>query len=240
MGELLLAGRAGGPGGAPGVPPTFDHHLDVARRELVQALRASARPAPPANLTLPSDGTESVSQEAMKRRLACLDASQCAPPVLATAVTLARSTGAKVRLFRAVSLPSKVPPKLYAARRPPMPCVGRRQPGDRLTWCASLATWRVGDTAAYEASAIDYDQVVGALTACRALPGSVAIGPIPSCGESCIAVPDRACNGLPRQRAKRGPAFRSVGQLWRSRRSDAIPTSSCKPELSVSAFVNRA
>jgi len=50
----------------------------------------------------------------MKRILTCLDGSQRAPYVLATAVRLARSTGAKVRLFRAVSIPSELPPRLYS------------------------------------------------------------------------------------------------------------------------------
>jgi universal stress protein F len=49
----------------------------------------------------------------MKRILACLDGSQRAPHVLATAVSLARSTGGKVQLFRAVSIPTELPPRLY-------------------------------------------------------------------------------------------------------------------------------
>ncbi len=47
--------------------------------------------------------------EGMKRILVCLDASERAPHVLATAIDLARSTGAKVRLFRAVGLPPELP-----------------------------------------------------------------------------------------------------------------------------------
>jgi len=50
----------------------------------------------------------------MKRILTCLDGSQRAPYVLTAAVSLARSTGATVRLFRAVSLPPEVPAQLYA------------------------------------------------------------------------------------------------------------------------------
>ncbi len=50
----------------------------------------------------------------MKRFLVCLDASQRAPQVLATAVGLAQSTGAKLRLFRAVGLPPDLPAQLYA------------------------------------------------------------------------------------------------------------------------------
>jgi nucleotide-binding universal stress UspA family protein len=59
-------------------------------------------------------GTARESTELMKRILTCLDGSQRAPYVLATAVTLARSMGAKLRLFRAVSIPSEVPPRLYS------------------------------------------------------------------------------------------------------------------------------
>lgn len=44
----------------------------------------------------------------MERILVCLDASERASFVLATAVGLARRLGAKVRLFRAVGLPSDV------------------------------------------------------------------------------------------------------------------------------------
>ena len=50
----------------------------------------------------------------MKRILVCLDGSQRAPQVLATAVDLARHTGAKVRLFRAVGLPPELPSNLYS------------------------------------------------------------------------------------------------------------------------------
>jgi nucleotide-binding universal stress UspA family protein len=50
----------------------------------------------------------------MKRILVCLDGSPRAPLVLASAVSLARTTGAKLRLFRAVSIPSEVPPRLYS------------------------------------------------------------------------------------------------------------------------------
>ena len=49
----------------------------------------------------------------LKRILVCLDASQRAPHVLATAVGLARSSGAKIRLFRAVGLPHELPTQLY-------------------------------------------------------------------------------------------------------------------------------
>jgi universal stress protein F len=48
----------------------------------------------------------------MNRILTCLDGSQRAPLVLATAVNLARSTGAKLCLFRAVSLPTEIPLQL--------------------------------------------------------------------------------------------------------------------------------
>ena len=50
----------------------------------------------------------------MERLLVCLDASDRAPLVLATAVDLARRLGAKVRLFRAVGLPHDVPAHLYS------------------------------------------------------------------------------------------------------------------------------
>lgn len=50
----------------------------------------------------------------MERILVCLDASERAPLVLATAVELARRLGAKVRLFRAVGLPTDVPAHLYS------------------------------------------------------------------------------------------------------------------------------
>ena len=49
----------------------------------------------------------------MERILVCLDASERAPLVLATAVDLARRLGAKVRLFRALGLPD-VPSHLYS------------------------------------------------------------------------------------------------------------------------------
>lgn len=45
----------------------------------------------------------------MKRILVCLDASQRAPHVLATALDLAQRIGAKLRLFRAVGLPPELP-----------------------------------------------------------------------------------------------------------------------------------
>ncbi len=45
----------------------------------------------------------------MKRILVCLDGSQRAPHVLATALDLARRMGAKIRLFRAVGLPPELP-----------------------------------------------------------------------------------------------------------------------------------
>jgi len=51
--------------------------------------------------------------QAMKRILACLDGSQRAPLVLAAAASVARGMGAKIRLFRAVSIPSEVPAGLY-------------------------------------------------------------------------------------------------------------------------------
>lgn len=51
----------------------------------------------------------------MKRILVCLDASVRAPLVLATAVDLAKRTGAKLRLFRAVGLPPELPSHLYAS-----------------------------------------------------------------------------------------------------------------------------
>jgi nucleotide-binding universal stress UspA family protein len=50
----------------------------------------------------------------MKRILACLDGSQRAPSVLAAAVDLARRTGAKVRVFRAVGLPPELPTQIYS------------------------------------------------------------------------------------------------------------------------------
>jgi universal stress protein F len=50
----------------------------------------------------------------MKRILTCLDGSQRAPHVLETAGKVARSSGAKLYLFRAVSLPSELPPSVYS------------------------------------------------------------------------------------------------------------------------------
>ena len=50
----------------------------------------------------------------MQRILVCLDASQRAPFVLATGLKMARGMGAKVRLFRAVGLPTEVPAHLFA------------------------------------------------------------------------------------------------------------------------------
>ena len=47
--------------------------------------------------------------QVMKRILVALDASPRAPAVLATAVSLASSTGAKLRLFRAIPLQPEVP-----------------------------------------------------------------------------------------------------------------------------------
>jgi nucleotide-binding universal stress UspA family protein len=57
----------------------------------------------------------------MKRILTCLDGSQRAPHVLAEAVNLARSLGAKVQLFRAVSLPPDLPPQLYSVSPSDLP-----------------------------------------------------------------------------------------------------------------------
>jgi len=50
----------------------------------------------------------------MKRILVCVDASQRAPHVLATAVDLARRLDAKIRLFRAVGLPPEIPANIYS------------------------------------------------------------------------------------------------------------------------------
>ena len=57
----------------------------------------------------------------MKRILVCLDGSQRAPFVLATAVNVARNMGAKLWLFRAVSIPSELPPRLYAVSPTELP-----------------------------------------------------------------------------------------------------------------------
>jgi nucleotide-binding universal stress UspA family protein len=54
----------------------------------------------------------------MKRILVCLDTSPRAPHVLDAGLDLARRTGAKVRLFRAVGLPHDVPASLYTNIRP--------------------------------------------------------------------------------------------------------------------------
>ena len=50
----------------------------------------------------------------MNRILVCVDASQRAPLVLSTAVDLARRTGAKLRIFRAVSTPTEIPVQFYS------------------------------------------------------------------------------------------------------------------------------
>lgn len=49
----------------------------------------------------------------MRRILCAIDASERAPKVLATAVDLARRTGAKLVLFRAVAIPPELPLDLY-------------------------------------------------------------------------------------------------------------------------------
>ncbi len=49
----------------------------------------------------------------MKRILVALDASPRAVPVLDSAVDLARRTGAKVTMYRSVSLPPEIPTQLY-------------------------------------------------------------------------------------------------------------------------------
>lgn len=54
----------------------------------------------------------------MKRILVCLDTSPRAPKVLEAGLDLARRTGAKVRLFRAVGLPHDIPASLYTSIRP--------------------------------------------------------------------------------------------------------------------------
>ena len=50
----------------------------------------------------------------MNRIFVCLDSSPRAPFVLSTAIDLARKTGGKVMLFRAVGLPPEVPSHLYS------------------------------------------------------------------------------------------------------------------------------
>jgi nucleotide-binding universal stress UspA family protein len=50
----------------------------------------------------------------MKRILTCLDASPRAPKVLAAAVDLAKRTGAKIILFRAVGLPPELKEDIFA------------------------------------------------------------------------------------------------------------------------------
>jgi universal stress protein F len=59
----------------------------------------------------------------MKRILVCLDGSSRAPQVLAAGVDLARRTGAKVCLFRAVGLPPELPPSLYSMSPSDLPNV---------------------------------------------------------------------------------------------------------------------
>jgi universal stress protein F len=50
----------------------------------------------------------------MKRILACLDASPRAPNVLAAAVDLAKKSGAKLVLFRAVGIPPELKEDIFA------------------------------------------------------------------------------------------------------------------------------
>jgi len=59
----------------------------------------------------------------MKRFLVCLDGSQRSPLVLSTAIGLARSMGAKLRLFRAVGLPSDLAPDLYKTSAADLPAL---------------------------------------------------------------------------------------------------------------------
>ena len=49
----------------------------------------------------------------MQRILVCLDASERAAFVLSTAVDLAKRTGAKLRLFRAVGLPPEIDQEMF-------------------------------------------------------------------------------------------------------------------------------
>lgn len=56
----------------------------------------------------------------MQRILVCLDASTRAPSVLSTAADLARRTGAKLRLFRAVGLPPEIDQELLVHSGTPL------------------------------------------------------------------------------------------------------------------------
>jgi nucleotide-binding universal stress UspA family protein len=59
----------------------------------------------------------------MKRILVCLDGSKRAPQVLEAGADLARRTGAKIRLFRAVGLPPELPPTLYSMSPNDLPTI---------------------------------------------------------------------------------------------------------------------
>jgi nucleotide-binding universal stress UspA family protein len=69
----------------------------------------------------------------MNRILVCLDASPRAPSLLATAVELAKKTGAKLRLFRVVSLPPELPPRFYAISPNELPDILLKAAKDELT-----------------------------------------------------------------------------------------------------------
>lgn len=62
----------------------------------------------------PSSARNVEDDATMKRFLVCLDGSKRAPHVLATAVDLARRSGAKIRLFRAVGIPAELPASFYS------------------------------------------------------------------------------------------------------------------------------
>lgn len=69
----------------------------------------------------------------MNRILVCLDGSPRAPLVLSAALDIARRTGAKIRLFRAVGIPHDLPPEVYVASPNDLPKILVAQAEKELT-----------------------------------------------------------------------------------------------------------
>jgi nucleotide-binding universal stress UspA family protein len=72
----------------------------------------------------------------MKKLLVCLDGSNRQKDVLSAAITLARSCGAKLLLFRSVGIPSELPPAALSMSVDDVPALLERQAQDALTQLA--------------------------------------------------------------------------------------------------------
>ena len=69
----------------------------------------------------------------MKKILVCLDGSKRETDVLDAAIALAGKTGAQLKLFRSVGLPSELPSAAYAMAVDDVPKLLQRQAEDALT-----------------------------------------------------------------------------------------------------------